>query len=61
MDHRQRHVLAADEFSEFLRVGQRNIAQARVERGAAVAGGDIDDLDALGLCQLPGQGMFAAT
>ena len=60
-DHGQCHLFFLRKIGKRCRVGDVHIFHAGIERRTAIAGGDQHDLDALGLRQLPGESMFAAT
>jgi hypothetical protein len=59
-DQGQGDVFGHHEVGQRGRVRDVDVDQARIARGAAVARRDIDHLDAVGLGQFPGQGVFTA-
>ena len=58
-DHRECDTLAHGEFGEHVRIADRHVAQALVERRATVARCDINQLNAGRLGKLPRQRVFA--
>ena len=59
-DHRERDLFADGELGQLVEVGQRQVVQPAIKRGAAVAGRDIDRLHAGRLQQLPGDRVLAS-
>ncbi|MNN32543.1 hypothetical protein D3C81_1462660 [compost metagenome] len=60
-DHGKGHAFALGKGGDDLRIGQRNVLQALVERGPAVARRHVHHLYLGGLGQFPGQRVFTST
>jgi hypothetical protein len=59
-NHRQADLVLLRPLPQCHHVGDGHVLQAAVKRSAAVARRHINQLDLVGLCQLPGHGMLAA-
>lgn len=59
-DQGEGNLLVLGEIGEIVERAQLDVLQARILRGAAVAGRNVDGLNARRLGELPGERMFAA-